>query len=478
MPGRYLGCSLSSKGGRLRLRYRWGQTQKAVALGVRDTPDARATWQPLVAVVGRLVRAGRDPEPVLRAAVAERRESGAVPAAPTAAGPMLETFAQRWIAQREVLLRRAEVKKLRHNVGRYIAPRLGGLRIANLAPADVRGFQLELLTVGPPLAPRPRVGRPSPQQPLNVKTVRNIVKTLRAILKAARREGLVSADQFTRLFDLEWPAADFPDPDPFTDEELARIQAWFDRATYRVSWDGRIPWPAFAVFVYLLAWSGMRPSEAAGLHWGDVDLEAARLVIRRSRHLRAYALPKTRAARRTVELAPETVRRLRALMPLRVTPEMPVFTNTNGLEIEPTVFLGHFHAAQRALGIRVRGLYSLKDTFVSRVIRTPAIPIAWLEQQTGVAYATLRKHYAKWWPSAMAASPFAALVPSIVPRQRARGGTRRACAESAEGIRQGEWGSTPPAAPPTAEDFSGSARQEPAPGGPECAPGARSRRRP
>ena len=24
----------------------------------------------------------------------------------------------------------------------------------------------------------------------------------------------------------------------------------------------------------------------------------------------------------------------------------------------------------------------------------------WLEQQTGVSYATLKRHYAKWWPDA------------------------------------------------------------------------------
>jgi hypothetical protein len=45
----------------------------------------------------------------------------------------------------------------------------------------------------------------------------------------------------------------------------------------------------------------------------------------------------------------------------------------------------------------VRGLYATKDTFVSLAITCSVNP-AWLEQQTGVAWATLRKHYGKYMP--------------------------------------------------------------------------------
>ena len=47
---------------------------------------------------------------------------------------------------------------------------------------------------------------------------------------------------------------------------------------------------------------------------------------------------------------------------------------------------------KRALGIRVRGLYSTKDTFVSTALQV-GVKIAWLESQTGVNYITLRRHY-------------------------------------------------------------------------------------
>jgi hypothetical protein len=60
-----------------------------------------------------------------------------------------------------------------------------------------------------------------------------------------------------------------------------------------------------------------------------------------------------------------------------------------GTAIEPNSLLPHWYASQRALGIRVRGLYSTKDTFVSTAL-TAGVKIAWLEALTGVNYATLR----------------------------------------------------------------------------------------
>jgi hypothetical protein len=45
----------------------------------------------------------------------------------------------------------------------------------------------------------------------------------------------------------------------------------------------------------------------------------------------------------------------------------------------------------------VRGIYCTKDTFVTTCLQV-AVRIAWLETQTGVSYATLRRHYGKWMP--------------------------------------------------------------------------------
>ena len=98
-----------------------------------------------------------------------------------------------------------------------------------------------------------------------------------------------------------------------------------------------------------------------------------------------------------MELTPETVAVLRQIMPLRTEPDMPLFTNVDGRPVDPHSFTEHWYRCLRALGIRVRGLYATKDTFVSLAMTCSANP-AWLEQQTGVAWATLRKHYGKYMP--------------------------------------------------------------------------------
>ena len=57
-----------------------------------------------------------------------------------------------------------------------------------------------------------------------------------------------------------------------------------------------------------------------------------------------------------------------------------------------------------ALRIRHRGLYAMKDTFVTLTLMKAEDEgrgediVPWLVRQTGVAYQTLKKHYAKYWP--------------------------------------------------------------------------------
>src|SRR5262249_4304344 len=140
------------------------------------------------------------------------------------------------------------------------------------------------------------------------------------------------------------------------------------------------------------------PSEAAGLQLGDIDLKAGTARVERSFHLGALDETKTAAANRIVELTPETTAGLHQMMPLRGEPYMPGFTDVDARAGGPHSFTEHWYRCLRALGIRVRGLYATKDTtFVSLAMTCNANP-AWLEQQTGVAWATLRKHYGKYMP--------------------------------------------------------------------------------
>jgi hypothetical protein len=87
---------------------------------------------------------------------------------------------------------------------------------------------------------------------------------------------------------------------------------------------------------------------------------------------------------------------LRAIQPLRAEPDDYVFTTTEGKPVEPKAFASRYwYRCLRALSIRQRGIYCTKDTFVSSALKLGS-KVAWLEQQTGVNYATLKRHYGKW----------------------------------------------------------------------------------
>lgn len=269
--------------------------------------------------------------------------------------------------------------------------------------SDIRGLQAELLSVGRPRvdgAPPPRRGRPSRHEPLSPKTVKNIIGgSLRAMLRQARADEYVTRDLFAGH---AWPKTRPPEPDPFTTDDVSRLLEWFQAKRFRTATSRGAGYvqrehPAYHAYLHLLFWTGMRPSEAAGLQWQDIDLDRSLAHVRRSRHLWEYGDTKTSSARRTVELFPQSVGVLRSIRPAHVEPEQPVFTHTRGEPIEPNSLLPHWYAAQRELGIRVRGLYSTKDTFVSRALNV-GVKIAWLETQTGVNYTTLRRHYGKWMP--------------------------------------------------------------------------------
>lgn len=115
------------------------------------------------------------------------------------------------------------------------------------------------------------------------------------------------------------------------------------------------------------------------------------------------------------------MRLLDLIQPLRVTPEMPVLTNLIGRPIEPQAFCYHWYECLRALGIRQRGLYCTKDTFITLALSV-GVKIAWPETQTGVSYATLRRHYGAWMPMEGESElrRFAVLDPTLFPSEEAK----------------------------------------------------------
>jgi len=379
------GCSVESHDGWLRLRFRslgpdGRRHQIARATGKTDTPENYKVVRRLADLVGAALATGRTLQEI--DAILGHIPSGVAETGPKQKSRTISEHVERWLATQAPVVRKGQLHDYRRHLRGYVVPLIGHLLLVDLEPADTRAVQAELLS-----------------RKLSVKYVRNIVAcSWRAFLRDAAEDGVVTPTVYPHL---KWPEWDFPEADPFTGEERRAIIEWFRVHCFRCHAPGtatgyvKQPHLPYYVFVHLLFWSGLRPSEAAGLRDGDLDPPGARLHVRRSRHMGEDNRPKTRSARRTVELFPDTVRLLQALRPLHVTAETPVFTNLNGGPIEPKAFLERWHDCLRALGIRQRGLYCTKDTFVTTALHVGAKP-AWLEQQTGVQYETLRRHYGRW----------------------------------------------------------------------------------
>jgi hypothetical protein len=181
--------------------------------------------------------------------------------------------------------------------------------------------------------------------------------------------------------------------------------------------------------VHLLFWHGARPSEASGLWWKHID------HIRQSYHMGRYGKPKTKAARRIIELHPDTVAMLAAIRPLREAPEHPVFVNTEGNPIEPKAFSERWYECLRALGLRQRGLLRHECTFVTLTLATAREDVMlWVVKQTGVAYETLpsttragsRSGTAACGRRSIRASAGTAVTPSRGPHDASWSGSNRA----------------------------------------------------
>ncbi len=402
---RYLGGEIEPlRNGKVRLRFRWHG--KRYARTTRDpvrTAEERAATERFAAYLAATIRAGKNPLTLFK-----RTEK------PTAAKTeTVRAYYERWIADKATpLVRKAPARDYRRHLEKYVLPRLGAIPPDRLTPRDLVGLQAELLAR--PLEKHARLRLPayrreqpetaSAPETLSVKTVRNILLgSLRALVRDAARVDEMPIHP--HLFaGLQWPRGIVPGPEPFDPVHRDEVLRWF--RTKRFGLHAGRPGathrprvhPPYHAFVHLLFWTGMRPSEAAGLHWSDLDLAHGTARVVRSRHLGQERATKTRAAGRIVQLTPETVAVLRAIQPLQVTPTAPVFTNLAGGPIEPKAFSTHWYHCLRALGLPIRGLYATKDTFVSLAM-SRGVNLVWLEAQTGVRFETLRRHYGVWMRS-------------------------------------------------------------------------------
>ena len=158
-----------------------------------------------------------------------------------------------WLASKQV--KPSTLKTYRDHVANQIKPTLGGLKLAKLNAAVIDRAVDKMRRVD--------------GGELSSTSKQHALRTLHACLAYAVRKNLIARNPASLA---EKPKRDTEEMNPWTEAE---VSAWL---THPEVVGDRL-YPCFV----LLAHTGCRRGEACGLKWGDIDLDAGRAVIRRSR---------------------------------------------------------------------------------------------------------------------------------------------------------------------------------------------------
>ncbi len=276
--------------------------------------------------------------------------------------------AERWLPALDALvgagkLKASTVQGYRNLVNAYVVPKLGRVVVKDLTPDQLARFYGALLTTGR------RQGKGS-AKPLSPTTVHAVHVCVHRLLKDAGRWGLVARN----VADVAAEDA----PRPVRREMTERVWSPAELGAFLAS----VREHRLAALWTLFATTGMRRGEACGLTWGDVDLDAGRLAIRRSRvvvnHQVVDSTTKTAASQRTIGLDVATVRSLRAHRAQQAGERLAwgpeyrvtdlVFTWEDGSPLHPDVVTRTFKRLAAKAGLRPIVVHGLRHSYASAAL--------------------------------------------------------------------------------------------------------------
>lgn len=258
-----------------------------------------------------------------------------------------------WVSARTAYLRDQILKT-------QVLPFFGDVPLDAIAVPDVVRWQQAMLSRG-----------------IGIGYAKFLATALAAPLKQAYREGLIPQ---VPTNGIRWPRRRSKNPDPYTPREMRRMINWF-----------RAHNPQHLPLVILVARVGMRPSEACGLLWSDVDLDHGYITIERSSVDRQVGETKTDRSRRRVRVVDEV------LEVLATTPRRSKFVvvASDGRPMPSTGFSYHWKKACEAAGVRYRGFYRARAGFLTRAVARGGNLIH-VAQYSGTSVEMLSRHYVRW----------------------------------------------------------------------------------
>lgn len=386
-----MGATVQSRDGSLVIRVWYQGRRWPERTTWPDTPENRTKAERYAARVAEAIKANNfGPAQYLHffpggLRAAEMRTALGLDVADSKQQPTFKEYAEHWLARQSVKAKR--LKELKGAITRLAASEvdgvlIGSMRMRAITPAVLEIARAQWVAGG-----------------LKMKSARNYLQgSIGALFTTA-----VDVDRIIKVHPcqkMKWPKKFVPDPDPFTMKERdAIVGALREAPTHKRRRKGIAERWAYFLVAFLF-YTGMRPSEAAGLAWGDIDLATWRAFIRRSRVYGILGPPKHEGSRRTVRLSAQAIEILRAIRPLHPDAATPIFTTPSGRPINQDRFSKiQWRTALSAAKVRPRRLYDTRCTFISLAV-SRHVDLLWISRQVGSSVATLERHYARYMPDA------------------------------------------------------------------------------
>jgi integrase len=285
-----------------------------------------------------------------------------------------EQWADRWLSQLE-RPKEGTVEGYRRTID-YAKDAFGTKRMRKVTPGDVAGL---LKTMR--------------EKKLSSSTQAQHLRVLGACFRSAVRHGHAAQNPIDRLPDSERPRAERRESAYFADDELPRLLA-------------ELPEGLWATLTRTALATGMREGELSALTWGDADLTAGTIRVRRTYSAGRLGQTKGRLAR-TVDLPTETVALLGEWWGASGKPDDDVlmFPREDGGGHQPfwRYTKATLYPAMARAGIPREGptgeertFHSLRHTY-ARLVLEKGIPISWLSRQLGHSSESVTdQHYGHW----------------------------------------------------------------------------------
>lgn len=283
---------------------------------------------------------------------------------------VMRDLCRRWLDDEAAAhVRPTTLAGYRATVENHVIPALGSVPAQRLTVADVQRFRSEMVAKNSP------------------RTAQLALLRLKQVLAWG-----VSADLLPRnvAAGVKAPPGKAAERTTWTKAQARAFLTKAEKDTYNPLW-------------LLLLTTGLRRGEALGLRWRDLDLDAGRLSVRQSVVILAgkkgekarpvIQEPKSKAAKRTIDLDPATVAALRAHKDRQAFARKKatvwhdtdlVFCTGSGGILNPHNVLRNFAALVKAADVPSIGVHDLRHTHATFLL-LDGVPLKFVSERLGHA---------------------------------------------------------------------------------------------